>query len=214
MKAIITFLWIVFCSCQVFATAQISDLIIYNGTKYALNSNPLEQYFEKNPDKRPQGEIMSTALWRGYVATFEIKENQLFLRDIEIQVSDTTRKKNWKSVLHEVFPDQPNIKLDWLTGLLVLPHGKLVNYVHMGYASTYENYILLEIDGGNLKKEKKFNYKDYEAFKSRQFEAFKKTDQYKQLKAQLKADKTYDDEYIEQFLRIFVIDYTSKIMED
>jgi hypothetical protein len=97
---------------------------------------------------------------------------------------------------------------------LVLPHGKLVNYVHMGYASTYENYILLEIDGGNLKKEKKFNYKDYEAFKSRQFEAFKKTDQYKQLKAQLKADKTYDDEYIEQFLRIFVIDYTSKIMED
>src|SRR5690554_7604266 len=53
-------------------TAQYPDKIKFKGKEYNLNSNPLEPYFEKYPDKRPKGGIMSTALWRGYVAHFEI----------------------------------------------------------------------------------------------------------------------------------------------
>jgi len=173
-------------SINVFATAQYPDKIIYNEKEYALNSNPLEDYFETNPDKRPKGGIMSTGLWRGYVATFEIIDSQLYLKDIEIKVRDSTSKESyktrWKSVIKEVFPNQTQIKVDWLTGLLVIPHGKLVNYVHMGYGSTYEKYILLEIDKGDLQREKNFKYKEYEKFKEKQFEAFKQTDEYKKLK--------------------------------
>jgi hypothetical protein len=80
------------------------------------------------------------------VATFEVKNNELYVKDIEIEIRDTTVKSfatKWKSVLNEVFPSQSDIKVDCLTGLLVLPHGKLVNYVHMGYGSTYKRYILL-----------------------------------------------------------------------
>ena len=51
-------------------TAQYPDKITYNGTEYSLNSNPLEPYFEKNPENRP--DMVSTALWRGYVGHFEI----------------------------------------------------------------------------------------------------------------------------------------------
>jgi hypothetical protein len=180
MKTFLPLILTLFLGLNVFATAQYPDKIIYNGKEYSLHSNPLEVYFEKYPHKRPQDGIMSSALWRGYVATFEVKDNQLFLKDIEIEYRDTSSKESypykWRSVMKEVFPDQKDVKIDWLTGLLVIPHGKLVNYVHMGYGSTYKNYILLEVDKGDLKKEKQFKYKEYEKFKERQFQKFKKTD--------------------------------------
>lgn len=215
-RTIIAFVLTLFISLNVFATAQYPDKILYNNKEYSLHSNPLEEYFEKNPDKRPTGGIMSTALWRGYVATFEVIDSQLFLKDIEIEVSDTTKKNfttKWKSILNDI-TDGSKMKIDWLTGLLILPYGKLVNYVHMGYGSTYEKYILLEIDKGNLKKEKSFNYKEYEKFREKQFEAFKKTEEYKKLKEQLKAKEAYTDEFIEGFLRNFITSYTSKILTD
>lgn len=200
-----------------FATAQYPDKIIFDGKEYSLHSNPLESYFEKNPDKRPKGGVMSTALWRGYVATFEIRDSQLFVKDIQIEYWDTTNKKShdtkWKSVLTEVFGEQKDIKVDWLTGLLVLPYGKLVNYVHMGYGSTYEKYFLLEISKGDYVKSKKFDYKDYEKFKDKQFEAYKQTEEYKETKAKLKKDGS-TDEFIDNFLRSFVTDYTSKILTE
>jgi hypothetical protein len=202
---------------KVFATAQYPDKIIYNGKEYSLHSNPLEAYFEKNSDKRPKGGVMSTALWRGYVATFDVQDNQLFLKDIEIEYHDTTSTESypykWRSVITEVFPDQKERNLDWLTGLLVIPHGKMVNYVHMGYGSTFKNYILLEFDKGNLKQEKRFKYKQYEKFKERQFKAFKQTEEYKKIKAELQIDGN-SEEFIDSFLRSFVIEYTSKILTE
>ena len=214
---ILSILILFFCfNLTVFGTAQTPDKLIYNGKEYRLHSNPMESYFEKFPDKRPKSEVMSTGLWRGYVATFEVKDDQLYLKDIEIEIS--TKEKNneykysWKSVLNEVFPSQELIKIDWLTGLLVLPEGKVVNYVHMGYASTYEHYVLLEFENGNLKGEKQFGYEEYEKFKDKQFQAFKKTDEYRKLKEDLKKEDNNSDEFIEDFLRIFVIEYSSKML--
>jgi hypothetical protein len=217
MKYLLTAALSIFFCLKTYATAQYPDKIIFNGKEYSLHSNPLEIYFEKNPDKRPKGGVMSTALWRGYVATFEVRDSQLFVKDIQIEYWDTTSKKShdtkWKSVLTEVFGEQKNIKVDWLTGLLVLPYGKIVNYVHMGYGSTYEKYFLLEINKGDYVKSKQFDYKDYEKFKEKQFEAYKQTDEYKQTKAKLKKDGS-TDEFIDNFLRSFVTQYTSKILTD
>ena len=215
MKFLITtFLSSILCL-TTFATAQYPDKIFYDGKEYSLHTNPLESYFEKNPDKRPKGGIMSSALWRGYVATFEMRDSQLFVKDIQVQYWDTTDKNNYdtksKTVMTEVFPDKKNVKVDWLSGLLVLPFGKLVNYVHMGYGSTYENYFLLEIDKGNFIKSKQFDYKNYEIFKDKQFLAYKKTEAYKETKATLKKDGS-TDEFIDSFLRSFVTEYTSRIL--
>jgi hypothetical protein len=177
----------------------------------------MENYFVQYPDKRPEGG-MSTALWRGYVATFEIKDNQLYLNDIEVMNGYTLNDKGysvttWKSVLNEVFPNQELIKIDWMTGLLVIPYGEMVNYVHMGYGSTYTNYILIEIDKGNLKRVKKFKYKQYEKFKEKQFQAFKKTEEYEKMKTDFKKEDNYDEKFVDSFLRSFVIEYTSKILK-
>jgi len=200
-----------------FATSQSPDKIIYKGQEYSLNTNPLESFFENNPNLRPKSDIMSTALWRGYIATFEIQDNQLFVKDIVVMNEDTTtstHKTTWRSVFNQVFPNQKQIRVDWLTGLLVIPNGKLVNYVHMGYASTYENYILLEIDKGNLIQEKNMKSKEYEKFKDKQFKAFQKTDEYKKLKEELKKNGGGTDEFLDSFIRIYVTNYSTKILTE
>jgi len=200
-----------------FATSQSPDKIIYKGQEYSLNTNPLESFFENNPNLRPKSDIMSTALWRGYIATFEIQDNQLFVKDIVVMDEDTitgSHKTTWRSVFNQVFPNQNQIKVDWLTGLLVIPNGKLVNYVHMGYASTYENYILLEIDKGNLIQEKNMKSKESEKFKDKQFKAFQKTDEYKKLKEELKKNGGGTDEFLDSFIRIYVTDYSTKILTE
>lgn len=216
-RLLLTIILTLFSGLKVFATAQFPDKINYNGNEYNLNSNPLEVYFEKNPNKRPKSEVRSSALWRGYVATFEIIDNQLFLKDIEIQYRDTTSKgsnnSNWKSVLNEVFADQKNIQVDWYTGLLVLPQGKVVNYVHMGYGSTYQHYTILELNKGVLTQEKQFKRKAYEKFKEKQFQIFKQTEDYHKMKSDL-LQKGNSEEFVDSLLRSYVTEYTSKILTD
>lgn len=173
MKIILVILISFFSFSKAFATAQYPDRIIFNNKEYSLFTNPLERYFVKNEDKRPKGGVISTALWRGYVATFEIIENQFYVKDIEIEIRNKTSDgTEWKSVIDEVFPKTEDRKIDWFNGLLILPYGELINYVHMGYESTYENYIIIEIDKGKYLKSKDLNYKEYENLKERQFEAF------------------------------------------
>jgi len=200
---------------NVFGTAQMPDKLIFKGKKYALHSNPLEEYFERFPEKRPEGGIISTALWRGYVATFKIQNNKLVLHDLEIEKAKNDDKGDrsyyWVSVIDQYFPKEERI-LDYYSGLLILPHGKLVNYVHMGYASTYENYILLKVLEGNLIESDDLTSREYEEFRVNQFDAFKKTDKYKTMFRELVEQHGKEDEsFIHMFLFDFGIEYMSVI---
>jgi hypothetical protein len=68
----------------IFGTPQIPDFLIYKGETYPIYRNsPMGDYFEENPDKQPK-EGGSTAWYRGYIAKFEIKNNELFLKDIVV----------------------------------------------------------------------------------------------------------------------------------
>lgn len=196
-------------------TAQYPDKIKYNGTEYSLNTNPLEPYFEKHPEKRPQWN--STALYRGYVGHFEIIQNQLFVTDITIPrlYTDSNGKVKTKSIsiYKRFFPKQDKVKIDWYSGILIIPYGNLVEYVHSGYASLYSNYILLEIKDGEFQKEKNYTYKKFSKFKERQFAEFKKTDAYKQEFENIQ--KNYPQshkKFIEAFLIDYIINYTSEFL--
>jgi len=220
---------------KIYGTAQSPDAIIYNGKKYMLHSNPLELYFENNKDKRPRGNVMSSANWRGYTATFEIVDSVLYVKSIEVvkavkYTKDGGAKDIYKNVINEVFPNQKKIKVDWLTGLLILPYGKMVSSVYMGYASTYENYIILEIKEGKLIKEKKLTGQEYENLKEAKFQAFKQTQRYQDIiKDMIEEDKKhkemfkddedeiemdFSDEFTEICIRlIYVSEYMSTIFE-
>lgn len=215
MKFILTVSLIVIFGLSAFATPQMSDKIIYNGIEYQMHSTPLEAYFGKHPDKRPKASMLMTSLWRGYVATYEVQDNELFLKDIHILSDnpDAEPDTQWQSVMEDVFPGEKKIKIDWLTGILVLPQGKIVNYVHMGFASTYENYILLEIDKGDMKNSKHLSHQEYKVFKDRQFQAFRQTEDYKRARAELEG-KGSTEKFIDSFLKDHVIEYSSQLLVD
>ncbi|SNR14703.1 hypothetical protein [Tenacibaculum jejuense] len=196
-------------------TAQYPDKIIYNGKEYNLNSNPLEPYFDANPKNRPT--MVSTALWRGYVGYFEIIDNQLFLTDMKtptrVEGKNGDYKEKWTSIYKKYFPKQEKVKIEWFSGILILPYGELVKYVHQGYSSTYNKYWLIEIENGIFNEARNYNYKEFIKFKKRQFKEFKKTEEYKKLYAELKkSDYNGGKKFIQSFIKDFVINYTSKFL--
>ncbi|WP_405415521.1 hypothetical protein [Maribacter sp. Asnod1-A12] len=161
-----------FAKAEDLVTAQYPDKLMYEGIIYELHTNPLESYFKKHPDKKP--EEVSSALWRGYVAHFEIIENQLLVTDLTTPVYEENGEIKWESIYTDIFTSNEKIVIDWYSGILTLPYGEIVDYVHQGYASTYSNYILLEIENGCFSEARNFDYKQFIAFKKKQFKAFEK----------------------------------------
>lgn len=176
MRKLMTLMFL-FCGLTAFATIQTSDLIIYRGETYRLETNPLETYFEKYPDKRPMTGFKSSTLWRGYVATFEIVDNQLFVKDIKIMVADGASEGSaykWRSVYQDIFPNQEGVKVDWLSEVLVTPVGKPIKDTRLslvGFAPNYKKYTLFVIDKGDLQKVETVRYKEYQSLKNEKFKA-------------------------------------------
>jgi hypothetical protein len=190
------------------ATAQAPDTIIIGKATYYLESNPLERYLEVNPDKRPKTDFQSSGNWRGYTAKWRIAGKKLVLQRIDVLVDDPKIRgqKPWwdrvrrKNKIAELFPGVDQVVATWFSGTLVIPHGKLVEYVHMGYASTYEKYILYAIEKGIVVRSERLTAKEFRQYRERQFETFKKTEKYQADFADAKKDDKMSDAEIDQFL--------------
>ena len=219
MKSLITCL-LVFAAATsaAMATAQYPDKIWYEGKEHSLHTNPMSAFFEKHPEKKPESDIMSTALFRGYVATFEFKKDRLVLKDLEIQARKDTGNEDdfeteWVSRKRHVAGRFKELEIDWFTGILILPHGDLVDYVHMGYGSTFENYILLEVTSGKLTGSRSFDHKGYEKFKDQQFKEFKKTADYRDVVARWKKEGD-SQKSIDRMIRGSVVQLSSEFLDD
>ncbi|ADE53320.1 hypothetical protein [Coraliomargarita akajimensis] len=132
------------------ATGQFPDVIEYKGKERALLTNPLDDFFLWNyewPDFHeifPDGQ--STACWRGYIAKWEIADGVLYLKSVKSCHSD--KEVELSQIIQR--RDTNRIKADWYSGILRIPDGEQLRYVHAGYASTYERDILLKIDSGKV----------------------------------------------------------------
>lgn len=124
-------------------TAQASDILYFDGNEYMLYSEPLEEYFGQNPP-RPEIEATCTACWRGYIATWRIKRDKLYMISLQSFDGDDLALKQ------KLFPGDDMIFASWFTGPLVCPYGDEVEYVHMGYGTTYEKYLIIGVEHGIL----------------------------------------------------------------
>ena len=113
----------------------------------------------------------STACWRGYVASWLIEDDKLYLIDLKAYLlkekfrNDGVCKNDCIEVrLDYLFPNQDKVFADWFSGLLRIPHGKLIRYVHMGYGSIYEKELYLRFVNGKYvsfrEVDNKYLYKD------------------------------------------------------
>jgi len=124
-------------------TAQSGENLLYEGKDYSMCSEPLNQYFELS-GVTPNFESPSTDLWRGYVGSWSIIENRLYLVNLIGFNKDGT-----ESNLSVLFPKYPErVFAHWYSGTLRIPDGKMLNYEHMGYGSTYERDIIIEVEKG------------------------------------------------------------------
>lgn len=149
MKKLIVLLIILLSSSNAFGTAQFPDLLIYKGDSFSLFSNPLESYFGKN-NPRPDYLFVfrCTANWRGYVATWKIENENLYL----IKLVEGSCDPNARNIdISIIFPSQDlPIKATWFSGTLRIPQGKMLSYIHMGYESIYENDLIITIENGKV----------------------------------------------------------------
>lgn len=128
-------------------TAQVSEELIYKGERLSLCSNPLSPFLANN---HFDFQSTSTACWRGYVGYWQIENDRLYLKRISGYL-----KNGQRANLETLFPGFPDgVFAHWYSGELRCPRGKLLKYVHGGYASQYEEDIFILIKKGVVTSER------------------------------------------------------------
>jgi hypothetical protein len=134
-------------------TAQIPEILLHRGQRFSLCEQPLYGYLGRLPKaRRPNFARTSTACHRGYVGTWEIREDQLYLVAIEgfMWTPEGVVEARLESALPWV---KGGLAAKWFSGRVRCPEGRLVSYVHNAYASTYERDRIFDFDHGRLVQE-------------------------------------------------------------
>ena len=127
-------------------TAQFSENLIYEGKQVSMCNEPLGLYFEL-VGIEPKFAGINTALWRGYIGTWEIINDRLYLIDLEGKLEDDA-----EVTLETFFPGFPDrVFAHWYSRTIRVPQGKMLEYIHMGYGSIYERDLLIKIENGVVK---------------------------------------------------------------
>ncbi|BDD03891.1 hypothetical protein [Aureibacter tunicatorum] len=123
MKKLIFIFFIIIKSGFLFATAQEPDFLHYNGQKLTLSTgwghpSPLQTYYSQNNIEYPFT-MLHTANYRGHIAIWEVLENKLFLKEIQIEkVNYKPEKYKIKSISDSLsFKDK--VFADWFTGVII-----------------------------------------------------------------------------------------------
>ena len=136
---------IIFLTGALNATMQFDEKITLNGETWNLVNRPLESFFTKN-NPRPKNlfKVSSSALWRGYIGKYLIKDNRLYLDNLLNGDIDSTPIKlieicnTWKS---------PQFCY-WYTGELYLRKGKIIGFNKHRYEPICEDQIYLNVIKG------------------------------------------------------------------
>ena len=120
-------------------TAQVQEDLILNGKKTSMTFCPPlpenDPRIVEIPLEKIKGDgiILSTACWRQYIGTWEIKDGRFYLVGI---------KGKFK------LAEDKALFADWFSGTLIVPEGKILEYVHMGFDSVFERETHIKIENG------------------------------------------------------------------
>ena len=130
-------------------TAQFREKLTYNGKEYGLATEPLEPYLDEHGFKFY---AWCTACWRGYKGSWIIENDKLYLVGFHGWVLESSGENCGSSCvdMNYLFPGQEKVFAEWFSGELRIPHGEMLQYYHMGYASVYEKELYLEFKNGCL----------------------------------------------------------------
>jgi hypothetical protein len=119
-------------------TAQVGDvMIIDGGKKGVMGELPVNMRYVEVVD---DNSLSCTACWREYVATWEVRESEIYL-------------KNLAGILR-LISNEP-VKAVWLNGFVRIIDGNLVRYVHADYLSKYDAVLELHIEAGKILRQRR-----------------------------------------------------------
>ncbi|MBA5792810.1 hypothetical protein H1R17_02070 [Flavobacterium sp. xlx-214] len=155
------------------------ERIIWEGKEHPYRYHHMEQYFRYYPDKRPVPNIDTTILNRKYVALFEVKEKKIYLNNLYISGKDP--KKKDLSVMHELNSKNEPLFLGWISGLFDVGIGPEQFQKNDSLTPYYNNYIVFEVNKGQIGRTEYFTYNQLKLFKDYQYKRFKETLDYVKL---------------------------------
>jgi hypothetical protein len=138
------------------ATAQMPDLLVYQGDTLLLQANPLEQWLDQLPERPAEfSSASATNCWRGYQAIWQLENEQLYLVRIVCCAPNPPLSTDLR---HWFVPNAKGwVAATWVTGRLVVAIGKLLHYEHIGYESIYEQDWVLTFQQGHLAQQQTFD---------------------------------------------------------
>tara|TARA_B100000674_G_C37046864_1_gene561064 strand:+ start:52 stop:456 length:405 start_codon:yes stop_codon:yes gene_type:complete len=124
-------------------TTQAGDILSYNSEKTTIATEPLKPYLETRTDI--SFIFKSTALVRGYIGIWKIKNKKLYLDSLLGFIEN-----NVKVDLNYLFPNKKEVFADWFSGQIRIPEGNLLKKIRTGYASVFERDRILKFNKGIL----------------------------------------------------------------
>lgn len=126
-------------------TAQFPEVLILDGQKHSLCTEPLARYL-RSVGTKANFRAPNTSCWRGYIGTWELIDGRLCLIALE-----ATLESGETATLSTLFPDTPPpVFAHWFSGVARIPQGEILEYVHGGHESTYERDLLIKFEAGVL----------------------------------------------------------------
>lgn len=171
MKKVLPFI-LFLVTLQVFATAQSPETLIIDEQEFSMRGLPLEVYLqqhEEHPDFRSCG-VELTSNWRGYYGTWKVDQQRLYLIKLD-EMCDVNKNdgKAWGFEkrpinLSLLFPDAADkVFAKWYSGILRVTKGEMLEYVHMGFESIYEEEMAFLVKDGEIKKSITVTYNEAKA---------------------------------------------------
>lgn len=187
-------------------TQQILDNVIFEQKRYHAVFSPLEHYFFLNPPTTPPT-LFSTALYRNYVATYEVVGKTLTLKEFS----------SWGNFdLDFLKPTTPNstykYEMSWFSGLIHISENfdqdwELRKDQNPSYVSQF-----LEFKKGQLVQKRSMDNPTLEHFKNEQYEYFKISDEYEPLVEKIKQAQTWcSTEQAEKIIKNSILYFLTEI---
>ena len=128
-------------------TVQISEVLIYNGEEYLLESVPLSPYLEKH---NIIFGATNSACWRGYIGHWLIEGECLYLTNLSahLAIDGNSRWAGEEVGMDYLFPGQNKVFAEWFSGELRIPHGRMIPCAHEWKDYYHENELIIEIVNG------------------------------------------------------------------
>ncbi|MCU0322326.1 MAG: hypothetical protein MUE72_07915 [Chitinophagaceae bacterium] len=138
------------------ATEQYGDRLVVNKDTSWIEATPLEDSLE-NKGSRSFGELNlggnCSALWRGYVATWQLENNSLFLIKLQLDYcSDNPLDYD----LSKEF-NKNKVFADWVNRTIRKPEGRFIQ--HGNYSEPiHEGEIIYAFENGVLKRKNEYSF--------------------------------------------------------